>query len=458
MSNEQQNTLSRRPSIHSSSARNRLSRQFSTLEIEVEYISTNQQTQSLTTESPAQSRNSLHARDFSHPDLSRVIEEEEEEEERGNNTTPLKADNDMETGAGVGVGSYSPNARLPSRQYPATMPRPRTFRPSSQLYFQQQQQHQTWLPHHFSDQSARHESTDRRSTLSSHSSRYGTSGSGHVGGHSVHTSVSHSEYIQSSQILHDETPALSSSGSQTDEDDDEVQSPVECLDVLDDDGEDDVEGEEGRAPAGRQSEGESGHKPIPSRIDHRPLEFETETPEILKRERTRILERTVVNSYRQIDFADISNIKRLKRGGYGEIHTAEWSRLSVVLKRSLPGNDKGAEEFEHEVNCHIHNFLVLSASRLWCTFSPSCTPPLSFHLSITISPPHARTHTIAITTTTTTNGHTSLSIGWYSLGSEHGRMVRLLIDKGQRRNNLHNNCRPSSDFLLCWLTASCISI
>ncbi|KAG0059757.1 hypothetical protein BGZ90_004342 [Linnemannia elongata] len=364
MSNEQQNTLNRRPSIHSSSARNRLSRQFSTLEIEVEYISTNQQTQSLITESPAQPRNSLHARDSSHPDLNRVIEEEEEEEgqEEGSNTTTPKADNDTETGAGVGVGSYSPNARLPSRQYPATMPRPRTFRPSSQLYFQQQQQQQPWLPHHLSDPSARHESISRRSTPSSHSSRYGTSGSGHVGGHSVHTSVSHSEYIQSSQILHDETPALSSSGSQTDEDDDEVHSPVECLDVLDDDGEDGVEGEEGRATAGRQSEGEGGHRPIPSRIDHRPLEFETETPEVLKRERTRILERTVVNSYRQIDFTDISKIQRLKRGGYGEIHTAEWSRLSVVLKRSLPDNAKGAEEFEHELEIlkrvHDYDFIV----------------------------------------------------------------------------------------------------
>lgn len=391
MSNEHQNTLNRRPSIHSSSARNRLSRQFSTLEIEVEYISTNQQTQSLTTDTPAQPRNSLHARDASHPDLNGVIEEEEEEEEEeGNNTTTLKAENDTETGAGVGVGSY--NARLPSRQYPATMPRPRTFRPSSQLYFQQQQQ-QSWLPHHFSDQTARHEPTSRRSTPSSHSSRYGTSGSGHVvGGHSVHTSVSHSEYIQSSQILHDETPALSSSGSQTDEDDDEVHSPVECLDVLDDDDEDAVEGEEGLAPSGGQ--GESGHKLIPSRIDHRPPEVETETPEVLKRERTRILERTVVNSYRQIDFADISKIQRLKRGGYGEIHTAEWSRLSVVLKRSLPGNAKGAEEFEHEVSCYGHDLLApfYHFSLPLALFLPSMHPSPSFLTSITISPPHARTH------------------------------------------------------------------
>ncbi|KAF9151541.1 hypothetical protein BG015_006537 [Linnemannia schmuckeri] len=363
MSNEQQNTLNRRPSIHSSSARSRLSRQFSTLEIEVEYISTNQQSQPLTlTEPSAAVRNNLHPRDSSHPELNKVIEEEEEEEgEEDENNTTTPADNDTDTGAGVGVGSYAPNVRLPFRQYPATMSRPRAVRPSSQLYFQQQQQ-QPWLPHQFSDQSARHESASRRSIPSNHSSRYGTSGSGHVvGGHSVHTSISHSEYIQSSQILHDETPALSSSGSQTDEDDDEVHSPVECLDVLDDDGEGDVEREGARTPAGRQSEGEGAHKPIPLRIDHRPLEVETETPEVLKRERTRILERTVV-SYRQIDFADISKIQRLKRGGYGEIHTAEWSRLSVVLKRSLPDNVKGAEEFEHELEIlkrvHDYDFIV----------------------------------------------------------------------------------------------------
>lgn len=399
MSNEHQNTLNRRSSIHSSSARNRFSRQFSTLEIEVEYISTNQPTQSLTTESPTPPRNSLHARDSSHPDLNRVIEEEEEEEEGRNNTTIPKAENDTETGAGVGVGSYSLNTRLPSRQYPATMPRPRTFRPSSQLYFQQQQQQQqSWLPHHFPEQSARHEPTSRRSTPSSHSSRFGTSGSGHVvGGHSVHTSVSHSEYIQSSQILHDETPALSSSGSQTDEDDDEVHSPVECLDVLDDDGEDDVEGEEGRAPTGRQGEGESGHRPISSRIDHRPPEVETETPEVLKRERTRILERTVVNSYRQIDFADISKIQRLKRGGYGEIHTAEWSRLSVVLKRSLPGNAKGAEEFEHEVSCYGHDLLApfylfsLSLVFFLASMHPLLSP--SFHQLLFRPRTHVHTRT-----------------------------------------------------------------
>ncbi|KAF9903397.1 hypothetical protein EC991_003852 [Linnemannia zychae] len=260
---------------------NRLSRQFSTLEIEVEYISTTQaQPQQPLTESP--SRNSLHGRDNSHPDLSRegtllalnkVIEEDEEEqnedEEDGpSNTTSMDHSNDSHTETGAG----------------------------------------------------------------------------------------------SSQILHDETPALSSSGSQTDDDDEEeVHSPIECLDVLEADGEEEVE-EESHAPSDSQSEGEAGYKPMPPRIDHRLPEFETETPEVLKRERTRILERTVVSTYRQIDFADISNVQRLKRGGYGEIHTAEWSRLSVVLKRSLPGNTEGAKEFEHELEIlkrvHDYDFIV----------------------------------------------------------------------------------------------------
>lgn len=398
MSNEQlNNSLNRRPSIHSARNHNRLSRQFSTLEIEVEYISTNQQQP---TESPAAPRHNtlLHVRDPSHPDLTNVIEEEEDEEEDSTTDT-----NGTETtGAGVGAGSFSPHSRL-SRQYPATIPRPRSFRPSSQLYFQQQQQQQHWLPHQFTDQSARHDSTSRRSTPSTPSSRYGN-GSGHVvGGHSVQTSVSHSEYIQSSQILHDETPALSSSGSQTEEDDDEVHSPMECLDVLDEDGEDDVEGEEqGRAPAGIQSEGEGGHKPIPSRIDHRLPEVETETPEVLKRERTRILERTVVNSYRQIDFADITNIQRLKRGGYGEIHTAEWSRLSVVLKRSLPddGTGKGADEFEHEVSCHLHDLTLFCLFFLFfsCFFSRKHAPLYpSINYYFTSVRIHTHTHTIIIT-------------------------------------------------------------
>ncbi|KAF9922101.1 hypothetical protein FBU30_007814 [Linnemannia zychae] len=238
------------------------------------------------------------------------------------------------------------------------MPRLRNNRPSSQQFFPQPWQSNQQQ----SDPSTRPDAIHRRSMPMTHSGRYGNGSSHVVGGHSVHDSVSHSEYIQSSQILHDETPGLSSSGSQTDEDDEEVHSPVECLEVLDDDGMDNVEEarEESRASVPSQSISVSGDKTVPSRIDHRSPELET--PEVLKRERTRILERTVVNSYRQINFADISNIQRLKRGGYGEIHTAEWSRLSVVLKRSLPDNAKGAEEFEHELEIlkrvHDYDFIV----------------------------------------------------------------------------------------------------
>ncbi|KAF9955046.1 hypothetical protein BGZ65_003634 [Modicella reniformis] len=87
-----------------------------------------------------------------------------------------------------------------------------------------------------------------------------------------------------------------------------------------------------------------------------------ETQETLRRERTRILERTVVSSYRQIDFKDISNILPLKRGGYGEIHCAEWSRLRVVLKRALPDHSEGLEQFDQELEIlkrvHDYDFIV----------------------------------------------------------------------------------------------------
>ncbi|KAF9983472.1 hypothetical protein BGZ65_001755 [Modicella reniformis] len=89
---------------------------------------------------------------------------------------------------------------------------------------------------------------------------------------------------------------------------------------------------------------------------------ELETQETLRRERTRILQRNVVSSYRQIDYNDITNIKPLKKGGFGEIHTAEWSRLQVVLKRSLTTRGEGAEQFDHELEIlkrvHDYDFIV----------------------------------------------------------------------------------------------------
>ncbi|KAI8605098.1 kinase-like domain-containing protein [Dissophora ornata] len=87
-----------------------------------------------------------------------------------------------------------------------------------------------------------------------------------------------------------------------------------------------------------------------------------ETQETLKRERTRILQRAVVSTFRQIDWDDISNIKPLKKGGFGEIHAAEWSRLQVVLKRALLEESKGVEQFDQELEIlkrvHDYDFIV----------------------------------------------------------------------------------------------------
>ncbi|KAG0088944.1 hypothetical protein BGZ92_005530 [Podila epicladia] len=89
-----------------------------------------------------------------------------------------------------------------------------------------------------------------------------------------------------------------------------------------------------------------------------PGSTEMETVETLKRERTRILERRVVSGYRKISYKDISNIQPLKRGGFGEIHTAEWSRLKVVLKRGLVEHAEGVEQFEQELEIlkRVHDF------------------------------------------------------------------------------------------------------
>ncbi|KAI1320184.1 hypothetical protein EDD11_001788 [Mortierella claussenii] len=86
---------------------------------------------------------------------------------------------------------------------------------------------------------------------------------------------------------------------------------------------------------------------------------EMETQETLKRERTRILQRMVVSDFREINYSDITNMQPLKKGGFGEIHTAEWSRLQVVLKRAL---DEGAEQFDQELEIlkrvHDYDFIV----------------------------------------------------------------------------------------------------
>lgn len=77
---------------------------------------------------------------------------------------------------------------------------------------------------------------------------------------------------------------------------------------------------------------------------------EMETQETLKRERTRILSRPAISSYRRINYRDITDIKPLKKGGFGEIHVAEWSRLRVVLKRALTDHGEGEEQFAQEVS------------------------------------------------------------------------------------------------------------
>jgi len=117
----------------------------------------------------------------------------------------------------------------------------------------------------------------------------------------------------------------------------------------------------------RSASGSSIHPTPPPEIPMPPLPIsqeppgstEIETVETLKRERTRILERRVINGYRQIKYRDITNIQPLKRGGFGEIHTAEWSRLKVVLKRGLVEHAEGVEQFEQEVRT-AHGLLLLN--------------------------------------------------------------------------------------------------
>ncbi|KAG0358169.1 hypothetical protein BG005_002640 [Podila minutissima] len=116
----------------------------------------------------------------------------------------------------------------------------------------------------------------------------------------------------------------------------------------------------------RSTSGNSVYPTAPPEIPMPPLptsqeppgSTEMETVETLKRERTRILERRVVSGYRKISYKDISNIQPLKRGGFGEIHTAEWSRLKVVLKRGLVEHAEGVEQFEQELEIlkRVHDF------------------------------------------------------------------------------------------------------
>ncbi|KAF9351311.1 hypothetical protein BGX34_000683 [Mortierella sp. NVP85] len=52
---------------------------------------------------------------------------------------------------------------------------------------------------------------------------------------------------------------------------------------------------------------------------------------------------------REIDFKDVTNIQPLKRGGFGEIRTAEWSRLRVILKMGFSNHTDGKMQFDQEL-------------------------------------------------------------------------------------------------------------
>ncbi|KAG0205173.1 hypothetical protein BGX28_003168 [Mortierella sp. GBA30] len=380
-------TLSRRPSIHSSSRPSSSSstappRRFSTFEIEVEYISTNH----LPIGASASNRSSLNNLaaaagaviepikvDENHAALNSVLEEEEDDEKdqtRENRaTTPQQLPQ-----------SHASTPRS-TRPLSSTFPRPRTsLRPQSQ----QQYPTQTW--HHLEpdDQFARvyqpsNDPAPQRPTVHSLVTRQGGASRHSVGEYHVQASISRSDFLQSSHVQHDSTPVLSSTGSQSDEDEDEVHSPVDCL-IIESEGESEHETQieyEGKGNKTCASDNKgvtldhvseeaaatgSSQEHLPLSQDAQPAPEEIETQETLKRERTRILERTVVSSYREIDYKDISSIQPLKRGGYGEIHTAEWSRLRVVLKRALPEHSEGVEQFDQELEIlkrvHDYDFIV----------------------------------------------------------------------------------------------------
>ncbi|KAF9182164.1 hypothetical protein BGZ50_005097 [Haplosporangium sp. Z 11] len=361
-------TLNRRASIHSGARAAQLqqeqqeqhtpTRQFSTFEIEVEYISTNQlPLRGLT--SYRDSISSLTATADIHLDknadnmhLESVLEEEEEESGK-------------EDKSQISQSPLPPKSTR--RPYPASLPRQWPMRPQSQQFPPQSWQRQQLLPE---DQFASIYQPSFEAGPSRTAVPNGGTARHSVGGYHVNNSIAHNEYLQSSHVQHDSTPVLSSAGSQSDDDDDEEEnddddddegerSPVECLELINDE-----EGEEGKAQVLPEQNSSVQDKPPRSPGRHRNTSEmpELETQDTLRRERTRILERTVVSSYRQIDFKDISNIQPLKKGGYGEIHTAEWSRLRVVLKRALPEHSEGVEQFEQELEIlkrvHDYDFIV----------------------------------------------------------------------------------------------------
>ncbi|KAF9982129.1 hypothetical protein BGZ75_006497 [Mortierella antarctica] len=251
--------------------------------------------------------------------------------------------------------------------------------------------------------------------------------------HSRSYTASNRDSMESSPDRRPETPALSTTASRTDDDLEELQSPIDNPRVMDDDdrnpdsysesdSDDFIDYLQGQGQASVQgfsllpsicvahatsctahcdiscpgieakdayiittpafetqntstgylasvttqdpTSGPSQHDGMPGSCE--PLQHytpELETHETLQRERTRIMNRTIVkSSYRRIRYSDISNVQPLKKGGFGEIHTAEWSRLRVVLKRALVEHSEGVEQFDQELEIlkrvHDYDYIV----------------------------------------------------------------------------------------------------
>ncbi|KFH73872.1 TKL protein kinase [Podila verticillata NRRL 6337] len=312
--------LNRRSSIRSASTRVNTPRRHSTLEIEIEYIRTTTTpiAKAITTNRPLSNVTQIP---MERPMHSVVEEEEEGEEEEEEEEEEDEEDNEeSEDALARSLGAMQPDA---NNDRLARHPRPQ-----SQGYPQIGQLN------------------PRRSPQPSWEQYLNRGGASRPAIHSVQSAITHSVDLTSSHVQHS-TPDLSTTGSQSEDEDEleEIQSPVELIEVLELSGEE--EEEEIPADPPEQNAGlELQDEPV------------IETKETLRRERTRILQRTIVSEARQIDFQDISNIQPLKKGGYGEIHTAEWSRLKVVLKRALPEHSEGVEQFEQELEIlkRTHDF------------------------------------------------------------------------------------------------------
>ncbi|KAF9432302.1 hypothetical protein BGZ76_011004 [Entomortierella beljakovae] len=306
-------TLSRKASIHNA-PRPRSS--YTALEIDIQYISSG----NIGTSTP-QNNNDQVPPNINNLHLNSVVEETEEEEGEGSVGVGVSV------GAGVGgSGLPRPAPPVPRRPPQGTQLQlhPRTSRPMSDLY--PQSPSQTPLPDDQFVCSYEPSVMNPQRVGSPFRIVAGPSASGSnirhsTGGYDYKSTTSQHGYSPTNHTILDDIPGLSSSGSLSD-DEDEIRSPIRSPIPQDHVSQDEINRERRETP-------------------------EIETQETLKREKTRILERSIVN-YRQIEYNDISNIQPLKKGGYGEIQTAEWSRLRVVLKRAL-SDTISVEQFEKEL-------------------------------------------------------------------------------------------------------------